>query len=246
MDPCIHIISDLHLSQEQPEVFRLFKHYIEQIAPQSDSLYILGDLFEVWIGDDYLPPFNQQIIELLKGYSNLGKNLFIQHGNRDFLLGEVFACSVGAILLKDIHQLSWNGKTITLMHGDTLCTDDSDYQAFRSMVRNNSWQSQFLAMPIEQRLAIACDLRQKSKQAQKGKTLQIMDVNPQAVKQCFNTNPCNWLIHGHTHRQARHRMTLTNGQAVERMVLSDWQSRGHYLELSGDDCLSHYFTLWPR
>lgn len=237
------LISDLHLCESQPHLLRLFEYFMTNIAPKSEQLYILGDLFEVWVGDDNISPLNQQVIKQLNHYTTHHGELFIAHGNRDFLLGELFASQCGAKLIQEPHKMVWNNTRISLMHGDILCTDDTEYQEFRRMVRNEQWQTEFLQMPMTKRLEIATGLRQKSLDAQQQKSMQIMDVNSQAVKQCFLDNQCEWLIHGHTHREASHQVMLENGQTGYRIVLSDWNEKGHYLELNYGGFQSHYFAL---
>jgi UDP-2,3-diacylglucosamine hydrolase len=240
----IHFISDLHLCEEQQHLTELFFHYMQAIAPRSDTLYILGDFFEVWIGDDYVsnastPSFYKSIIAELKNYSENHGKLFIGHGNRDL----DFAQSVGAKLIEEPYFLNWQNQKIGLMHGDSLCTDDTEYQKFRLMVRNPEWQQHFLSQTIEQRLAIAQKLREESKQAQNNKTNEIMDVNQDSVKNWFEQTQCDWLIHGHTHREAKHSITLDNKNKVTRIVLSDWGKQGHYLKLDDSGSESIYFDL---
>jgi len=204
---------------------------------------VLGDLFEMWLGDDNISALNQQVIEQFKHYTTHQGELFIAHGNRDFLLGENFTRQCGATLISEDFQLNWENRSICLMHGDILCTDDTGYQKFRTMVRNIKWQSEFLGVSITKRLEIAEGIRQQSKQAQKQKDVQIMDVNPQAVKDYFLEQHCEWLIHGHTHREAKHRVDLGSGRYGTRIVLSDWGREGHYLELRNNQFKSCFFKL---
>ncbi len=247
MQKVIHLISDLHLCENQPHLLALFKHYMVNIAPLSDELFVLGDLFEVWVGDDHHSSFNQQVIDLFAAYSQQDtKALYFTHGNRDFLLGEQFARACNGKLLDEPHNFQWQNFKISLMHGDSLCTDDLAYQQFRATVRNPDWQSEFLKQPLEARLAYAESVRQQSIAAQQGKQEMIMDVNHQAVINCFRDNQCDWLIHGHTHRENRHTEALNSENADKtgiRIVLSDWQQQGHYLELNKAQAVSHYFEL---
>lgn len=249
--PTIHFISDLHLQQSQSHLSELFFYYMQNIAPSSEKLFVLGDLFEVWVGDDHLTDFNQKIIQQFNAYSSTHGELYVAHGNRDFLLGEKFARLTGAQLIEEPFELTWQDKKIYLMHGDVLCTDDIEYQKFRSMVRDPVWQKQLLEQPLEVRLKMAGDIREQSKQAQMQKVQDIMDVNQQAVATFFSDNQCDWLIHGHTHREAKHSIELSddsyndlqNSQMASRIVLSDWQQKGHYLTLDETQLQSIYFDL---
>jgi UDP-2,3-diacylglucosamine hydrolase len=216
---------------------------MQNIAPKSHQLYILGDFFEIWIGDDFSNSLTDKVSRLLRQYSqNIGE-LFIMHGNRDFLIGIDFVDKCGAQLIHEPYQVNWQETKITFMHGDILCTDDTAYQEFRTMVRNPQWQQQFLAASIEQRLEIAGGIKQKSKDAQKEKQAEIMDVNSEAVLQTFKDNQCDWLIHGHTHREAQHQICLPENKKVTRVVLSDWDQKGHYIELVDGNYHSQYFSL---
>jgi len=243
-----HLISDLHLCQSRPDLFALFEHYMQKIAPKSTQLYVLGDLFEVWIGDDCLNESDTStqlyfdVISLFKNYSDLHGELFFIHGNRDFLLAKQFEKLTGGQLLAEPFLASLAGKTIALMHGDSLCIDDVAYQEFRTMVRNPQWQKEFLSYPIEKRAEIAQGLRQKSKQAQSEKSNDIMDVSPSAVSDFFAQHNIDWLIHGHTHRQATHQLFL-NDRVVNRVVLSDWGDKGFYLSIDKKGLKEHYFSL---
>jgi UDP-2,3-diacylglucosamine hydrolase len=248
----IHIISDLHLTQSRPDLFELFKHYMQKIAPQSKQMYVLGDLFELWIGDDCLlesnlnnnpeSPLYLKVIDLFKNYAENHGELFFIHGNRDFLLADQFEKKSKGLLLSEPFLTSFDTTKIALMHGDSLCTDDTDYQQFRSMVRSSQWQNEFLAMSIEQRIKIADGLRKQSQESQSEKTMDIMDVNQQAVSQFFKDNNINWLIHGHTHRQASHQHHINN-KDYTRVVLSDWDDRGFYLSILDNEISEHYFNL---
>ena len=244
MSSIIHCISDLHLSEQQPHLLKLLEHYMQNIAPRSQQLYVLGDLFEVWVGDDNISPLNSQVTELFSEYSKHHGELFLLHGNRDFLLGDQFATRCGACLLNEPFKLHWNNHIICMMHGDILCSDDIKYQEFRSMVRKPQWQAEFLSHGLSRRLEVASGLREQSKEAQSSKQMEIMDVNQQTVIDTIKQNNCNCLIHGHTHRQAVHQHTLGNHQEdATRIVLSDWGNQGHYLELQQETFQNHYFTL---
>ncbi len=248
MTQTTHIISDLHLCQTKPNLFALFEHYMQKIAVNSNQLFVLGDLFEAWIGDDYLEfesPNTQlysDVIFLFQEYSRQQGELFFIHGNRDFLLSNKFEEQTGGKILQEPYWLNLSGKKIALLHGDSLCTDDTDYQTFRAMVRNPQWQKEFLALPIEKRIDIASGLRQQSKEAQSEKSMAIMDVNPQSVESFFLQHDINWLIHGHTHRQATHEL-IVNDKQVKRIVLSDWEVQGFYLSIDKKDISENYFGI---
>ncbi len=242
-----HIISDLHLSHSRPDLFALFEYYMQQIAVQSEQLFVLGDLFEVWIGDDCLQEKNGSaklyldVIALFKDYSvNHGK-LFFMHGNRDFLLKKQFEEQTGGALLDEPHFITLSNKKVALMHGDSLCTDDTSYQQFRNMVRNPQWQNEFLSLPISKRIEIAMELRQQSKESQADKSAEIMDVNQQAVEDFFESNDIDWLIHGHTHRQASHDFSVGQ-KGRKRIVLSDWGQKGFYLSFDEKKFSECYFN----
>jgi len=237
-----HLISDLHLCETQPHLLKLFEHYMHNIAPESQELYVLGDLFEVWVGDDHHTTFNQNVIQLFKNYSQQYGQLYFAHGNRDFLLGKQFASQTGASLISEPYHLILGTHKTCLMHGDTLCTDDVEYQRFRTMVRNPVWQQELLKQPVEKRLAFASSIREKSKDEMSDKDSEIMDVNQMSVEKCFVDNECEWLIHGHTHREAHHQMMI-NEKKHHRIVLSDWNEQGHYLKFKDNQLLSLYFKL---
>jgi len=219
---------------------------MKEIAPQSNQLYVLGDLFEAWIGDDCLlsDNINTKIyldtISLFKDYSNQNRKLFFMHGNRDFLLGSDFEKRTGGKLLTEPYFITLANKKIAFMHGDSLCSDDLAYQEFKSMVRNPQWQKEFLALPIEKRAEIAGELREKSKNAQAEKSNEIMDVNQQSVIDFFSTHKIDCLIHGHTHRQANHQLDI-EGRSVNRIVLSDWDKKGFYLSIDETNVSENYF-----
>lgn len=221
-------VSDLHLKIERPDITRAFVHFLENIAPQADALYLLGDIFEVWIGDDAPSPGLDTITQALSKLSQNGCNLLFQHGNRDFLVGKEFLDSIGAQLLPDLVSVELPSGRALIMHGDQLCTDDVEYQNFRQLVRNPQWQSAFLSKPISDRIAIAKSLRDTSKQRGAEKDYQIMDVNPKAVLEALDTYQVNILIHGHTHRPAVHSLHRENSTAT-RIVLGDWDTELWYL-----------------
>lgn len=211
-------ISDLHLDESRPEVTESFLTFLKDRASKADALYILGDFFEVWIGDDDDAPLASSIQQQLLKLSRGGTAVFIMHGNRDFLYGERFCQNSGASLLSDPTLIEVASKSCLLMHGDSLCTDDAEYMAFRQQARNPAWQEQLLSQPLEVRRLLAQQLRQQSKSMSAMKAEDIMDVNSDAVAQVLTEHNADILIHGHTHRPARH--SLDNGK--ERIVLGDW------------------------
>ena len=234
------LISDLHLQPEQTQVNARFECFLAQCATaRIDALFILGDLFEYWIGDDARDDaFNAHIARLLKGLADTGVRIFFQHGNRDFLIGSAMATACGMSLLPEISQVGAGETAILLMHGDALCTDDLDYLQFRTMVRAPIWQTSFLARPLSERLAEVARLRAGSKQAMQDKSAQIMDASPGAVTDVLRQHGCRRLIHGHTHRPGVEHLML-DGQPAERWVLSDWTAtRGDALVLDADGRLS--------
>jgi UDP-2,3-diacylglucosamine hydrolase len=224
-------ISDLHLTEERPAANEQFIEFLEAKAPLARALYILGDFFEYWIGDDDLEdPFNAVMAGLLRRLSGAGVALYFMHGNRDFLVGERFCAATGAELLSDpsVHEIG--GVRTLLAHGDTLCIDDEDYQNWRRTARSAHWQSEFLAKPRAERLALIRGLREKSKAVVEAKPADIMDVNEAAVARAMQAHGVSRLVHGHTHRPGRHELRV-DGLPAERWVLPDWYGAGGYLEI---------------
>ena len=226
-------ISDLHLDATRPDATRAFHRFLEKRASSAEALYILGDLFEAWVGDDDNDPLAREVIEALAELTAGGTPAWFAHGNRDFLVGEDFSRRSGVDLLPDSKVVELGGERVLLMHGDSLCTDDHDYQEFRSMVRDPKWQAQFLALPLMARRALAAQARDASRLSISGKPMEIMDVNATAVAEAMRANEVRRLIHGHTHRPAVHEFEL-GGEPATRIVLGDWFRRGWVLE-SGDD-----------
>lgn len=228
-----HFISDLHLSLDKPEITRRFLHYLQDIAPQAQSLYILGDLFDAWIGDDDNTPPNKSIKQSLKQLSEQGTQIFMIRGNRDFLLGQAFCQTTGIQLLNDFARIELDNQATLLTHGDLLCTDDLAYQAFREKSRQPEWQANVLSKPLWLRLLAARWYRLRSHYHKRGKTQDIMDVNQATVEAVLSEYACLCLIHGHTHRPDTHSFLL-NGNPAQRIVLSDWtKERGAYLSWDG-------------
>lgn len=232
-------ISDLHLSPEAPEITERFFRFLATTAPNATSLFILGDLFEAWIGDDDLAaPLHVEVVSALKQLSSRGVDIALMQGNRDFLLGEVFCTASGARLLDDPTVIELNGERTLLLHGDTLCTDDIAYQQFRLQAHNPAWQQAMLAKSLDERRAIARHLREQSEHSKDGKTDEIMDVNDAAVTKAFLTHACSQIIHGHTHRPAQH-PHLVQGRPATRWVLPDWHANGGYLRCDAQGCALH-------
>lgn len=235
-------ISDLHLSPERPEMNELFLDFLDKEATKADALYILGDLFEVWIGDDASVAEHDRVIKGLLRLTTSGTPVYVMHGNRDFLVGRGFEQASGCQLIPDPTIINPYGIPTLLMHGDTLCTDDVEYQRFRTQVRDPRWQQQMLALPAEQRAAIAKNYRAQSREQSRQKAEEIMDVNPQAVAQTLREHGVHHLIHGHTHRPGIHDFTLDGGPA-RRTVLGDWYERGSVLACISSGCWLQPYPL---
>jgi UDP-2,3-diacylglucosamine hydrolase len=220
-------ISDLHLHEERPAANERFFRFVEEDAAGADALYVLGDLFEYWIGDEDLDtPFNGVVVSFFQRLARAGTRLYFMHGNRDFLLGDRFAEATGGELLADP---SVKEDTL-LMHGDTLCIDDADYQSWRRTARDPEWQRGFLAKSLDERRGVVHGLRAKSKEVIGAKPADIMDVNQDAVREALRRHGVARLIHGHTHRAGMHRLEV-DGKRCERWVLPDWYGAGGYLEV---------------
>lgn len=215
-----YFISDLHLSAEVPHIYEAFKEFLTRLQA-GDDLYILGDFFDAWIGDDEDDPFALEVKETLRQLTLREVAGYMLPGNRDFLLGEVFCKETGFTLLPEEHVITLNGERVLLMHGDSLCTDDTEYMKFRQMVRNPAWQAQVLALPLAQRRAMAAQLRQQSKSLNAMKAEEIMDVNQKEVEARMDYWGVKKLIHGHTHRPKKHIFEISSSIA-ERWVLGDW------------------------
>jgi UDP-2,3-diacylglucosamine hydrolase len=226
-------ISDLHLSESRPEANERFISFIEDEARSAAELFILGDLFEYWIGDDDLAePFNALVCGFLRTLSDSGVRVSVMQGNRDFLMGRGFCAATGAALLDDPAEVMVGGEKTLLMHGDTLCTDDLDYQAWRLVARSSDWQRDFLGKSLDERRQAIVALREKSREVIQAKPAEIMDVSDAAVRNALRDHGVRRLIHGHTHRAGHHELEV-DGRRCERWVLPDWYGRGGYLE-AGD------------
>ncbi len=225
-------ISDLHLEDRRPETTRLFLAFIEAEAAAAGALYILGDLFEYWIGDDAVGDTAGRVADALSRVASQGLPIYFMPGNRDFLLGPRYAEMAGMRLLADPTVVDIDGLRILLMHGDSLCTDDVQYQAFRQQVRNPDWQTHFLSLPVGERVAMAQQARDASKTHTGTAPMAIMDVNHQAVLNAFRTHDVRYLIHGHTHRPKRHRIEQPDSDPLQRIVLGDWYAQSSILRIS--------------
>lgn len=228
----ILFVSDLHLCSSRPESCRIFFDFLAGPARRAQALYILGDLFEYWAGDDDASdPFNAGIVEALRTCA-AHVPVHLMHGNRDFLLGQRFADAAAVCLIEDPHLVDCNGVATLLTHGDALCTDDADYMRFRAEVRSKHWIEAFLATALPERKARIEALRHESEAEKKRKPSDIMDVNAGAVQALLRKHGYPRLIHGHTHRPAKHEH-LVDAHRCERWVLADWYASGSYLRCAG-------------
>jgi len=223
-------ISDLHLSPQRPQIIQLFVRFVDEIAMHADVLYILGDFLEYWIGDDDKAEGLDSAFNALGRLSQAGKDVYFMHGNRDFLVGTDLANKYNFQIIEDPLLVHINEQPVLLMHGDTLCTDDIDYQKFRQMVHAPEWQQEFLNKSLAERNKIAQSLRAQSREAISGKADDIMDVNQSAVTTTMKKYSANFLIHGHTHRPDFHDITIDD-KHTQRIVLGDWYTQGSYLRI---------------
>jgi UDP-2,3-diacylglucosamine hydrolase len=230
-------ISDLHLEDSQPRRTQWLLSFLSGVARDAQSVYILGDLFEFWIGDDAPTQTAGQVARAIRGLVDSGVPCYFMHGNRDFMIGEAYAASAGMELLPETAVVDLYGLPTLIMHGDTLCTDDVEYQAIRRQTRDPAWQAGVLAMSIDERIEMARHARDASMKHTGTVAMEIMDVNPKAVDNAFRKFEVTRMIHGHTHRPAVHR-TEIDGRKAERIVLADWYDNGTYLEVSADGCRS--------
>jgi len=238
-----YFIADLHLTQSRPDISACFLRFLKHDAVHAQKLYILGDLFETWVGDDDDSPFVKTIAAALKTLSSFGTQIFFIHGNRDFLMGNRFAKKSGMILLPEVDLIDLYGRDVVIMHGDTLCTRDIDYQAFRVKSRTWWWQFMVKSLPLFVRKKIAKSYREKSATATAQKSSDIMDVTPSEVVNCLTKYHSQLLIHGHTHRPDIHEITA-NGEKAQRIVLGDWYEQGAWLKVTPDsiELLNKHFS----
>ncbi len=228
-------ISDLHLTAERPAVLGLFRRFLQERATGAEALYILGDLFEAWLGDDLVLPGHDAALAALADLTASGTPVLVMHGNRDFLLGSGFEQATGCRLLPEPTRIDLYGTPTLLMHGDSLCTDDTAYQQLRRTLRNPAWIADFLGRSAEERIALARGLREKSAEEVGSKDYAIMDVNAAAVATAMAEQGATRLIHGHTHRPAVHPVEC-NGQTGERFVLGEWTDEAEVLVCDGSGC----------
>ncbi len=224
-----YFIADLHLCDQQPDITRSFLKFCKEQARQARALYILGDFFEYWLGDDALDKTATVVQQALKELTATGVKLYFMAGNRDFLLGQAFADSCDMQLLNEPTTIDLYGETVLLVHGDAQCIDDVPYQEVRKMFRNKAWQQQFLSMDIQQRIEFAQQARAKSQEHTQNSSHEIMDVNPNEIAALFKTHQVKTIIHGHTHRPAVHQ-----DDDRKRIVLGDWHHQTSYLAVDGN------------
>ncbi len=234
MDSATYFISDLHLDQSRPHLFELFYQFIAKIQGQADSLYILGDLFEFWIGDNVMDapagrPY-RPVMDALKALSDAGTSIYFIQGNRDFLVQAAFIKRIGARLLADHQVIDLYGKATLIMHGDTLCTDDKGYQRMRWFFRRKLIQKIYLSLSAEKRLKQVAGVKKLAKDQTRQKNYEILDVNQQTVEKLMRQAGVVQLIHGHTHRPKVHEFQL-DGQPARRIVLGDWHDKACYLKI---------------
>jgi len=230
-EPVTYFIADLHLAQNRPDITACFLRFLKNEAIQAQTLYILGDLFEAWIGDDDDSAYLATIAKALTTLSSFGTNIYYIHGNRDFLLGKYFARISAMTLLSEVDLIDLYGQNVVIMHGDTLCTRDIAYQKFRTKSRSWWWQAMIKSLPLFVRKKIAANYRKKSAAATATKSQDIMDVTPEEVVSCLESYQSQLLIHGHTHRPAIHELTANNKEA-QRIVLGDWYEQGAWLKVT--------------
>lgn len=233
-------ISDLHLDPSRPAITDLFLDFLRSEARQAEALYILGDLFEAWIGDDTPSSAADAVAEALRSLADAGVPVYFIHGNRDFLLGQDYAARAGMRLLPDPCVIELYGKPVLLQHGDLLCTDDTAYQAFRAQTRNPAFQAQFLSQPLQARIAFAQQARAASqarqselKEGDRAQFETVTDVAPAEVAATFQRHGVDTMIHGHTHRPAIHHVQAGDAGCT-RIVLGDWYEQGSVLRVDAD------------
>lgn len=238
----ILLISDLHLEEERPDITRAFLHFLDTRARQAEALYILGDFFEVWIGDDAMTPFQRSIAQALRRLADSGTRIYLMHGNRDFLLGKAFCREAGCTLLGDPHTVELAGEKVLLMHGDSLCTLDIGYQKMRRLLRNPLSLFILRNLPLDTRHRLARKLRSESRSQTRMKASDIVDVTPDEVQRVMARYGVKTLIHGHTHRPDVHALQV-DGQPAKRIVLGDWDKQGWALQVDENGFNQNAFAL---
>lgn len=226
----ILLISDLHLEEERPDITRAFLRFLKTRAAQAEALYILGDFFEVWVGDDGMTSYQHEIASALRLLSDNGTRIYLMHGNRDFMIGKAFCREAGCTLLPDPHVAELGGQQVLLMHGDTLCTRDEGYMRLRRWLRNPVSLFILHHLPLAKRQKLAQKLRSSSKEETRMKASDIVDVTPDAVVEVMRRHRVRTMIHGHTHRPASHTLQI-DGQPARRIVLGDWDRQGWALQI---------------
>lgn len=238
----ILLISDLHLEEERPDITRAFLHFLQTRAPQAQALYILGDFFEVWIGDDAMTPFQHSIAQALRTLADGGTRIYLMHGNRDFMVGKAFCREAGCTLLPDPSLVRMNGEAVLLMHGDSLCTQDEAYMRLRRWLRNPISLFILRNLPLATRHKLARKLRKESRMQTREKAAEITDVTPEEIPRILRQYGVRTLIHGHTHRPANHDLEL-DGQPARRIVLGDWDRQGWALQVDDQGFRQTPFSL---
>lgn len=238
----ILLISDLHLEEGRPDISRAFLRFLETRAAQAEALYILGDFFEVWVGDDGMTPFQHQIARALRVLSDSGTRIFLMHGNRDFMIGKAFCREAGCTLLDDPHVIQLGGERVLLSHGDALCTRDEAYMRLRRWLRNPLSLFILHNLSLARRQKLASKLRSTSRSQTPMKASEIVDVTPAEVSRLMARHAVRTLIHGHTHRPATHEFDL-NGQPARRIVLGDWDRQGWALQVDQSGFVQAPFSL---
>lgn len=230
-----YFIADLHLSESRPDISAAFYHFLDThvLNQNIDALYILGDFFEVWVGDDYVTPLSKEVAARLKQISDNATPVYFIHGNRDFIIRDKYAKQAGITLLPEQTVINLYGTPTVVLHGDEMCTQDTEYQNFRKKARGWWWPRLMLALPLWYRRSVAKKAREKSKQNQAGKSLEILDVTQEAVLDVFAKHQVKNMIHGHTHRPNVHHYK-EQGTELTRTVLGDWYTQGSYLVVTPD------------
>ncbi|WP_375739553.1 UDP-2,3-diacylglucosamine diphosphatase [Pseudomonas boanensis] len=238
----ILLISDLHLEEERPDITRAFLHFLQTRAPQAEALYILGDFFEAWIGDDAMTSFQRSIAQALRQLSDTGTRIYLMHGNRDFMIGSAFCREAGCTLIPDPSLVQLNGEPVLLMHGDSLCTRDEAYMRLRRWLRNPVSLWILRNLPLRTRHKLARKLRNESRMQTRQKTTEITDVTAEEIPKILREHGARTLIHGHTHRPACHDFAL-DGQPARRIVLGDWDRQGWALQVDEQGFQQAPFSL---